>query len=77
MHARRAVHILVRCRTSWGEPEREVRTQVAGRQAGRQAACMHTRRDVHSVPCDCFMDSEAPPGLYVPLEKLPSSSCVV
>ena len=38
--------LLVRCRTSWGEPEQEVRTQVAGRQAGRQHAC--TQGDMYN-----------------------------
>ena len=46
--------ILVRCRTSWGEPER-----IPVAQAGRQAACMHARRAVH-IQC-AFRDSKAPP----------------
>ena len=40
--------------------------------SGRQAPGMHAGRDVHSVPCDCYIDSGAPPGLDA--FKLPSSS---
>ena len=60
---------IVRCRTSWGEPEREV--PIYSSSAGRQADNMHAYKE-SCTSIVCLQGLK----IIMPLEKVPSSACV-